>query len=441
MVLQGVAMIIPILKPLKFIEQAIHSALSHLLSKPQINNFIWLLSALVLGQHFNLSYIEKLLLKRKSDNAFSWFLSHAKLDLNVIWQALLTFAVHAFQIRGCSGYFIIDDTLEKHSKFCRFIHGVCTLYDHVTGGYVKGKCYVFLYFAVSDWIRFPIGWKIYVPERKTKYTLALELIDEALFKGFHCSYVLIDSWFAVAPFLDALHRKGVRYVCELKSNNKIWIACEGKSFKIGLKKFFRYCTFATKKMVFGLKTAGNEQEVKAKYRTSSATCQLCALDHPSVLVESWMEGVGEPKYLITNDLRLEAQAILDIHSWRWLIEEFFGDEKKLLDFEGARVRNKQAGAITVLTLSCADLLLSLEIFKHSQKGSQSRAITVSSMIAKMQEENIQILLEALRSGEKGNEIALKWLEVLREKGSRYRRQRKILCKLSEENLEENLMTG
>ena len=434
-------MIIPILKPLKFVEKAIVSALSDLLSKPQLRNLTWLLSSLILGQRFNLSHMERLLLKNKSDNAFSWFLSHAKLDPNAIWQALLDFAICAFQILGRSGYFIIDDTLEKHSKFCRFIHGVCTLYDHAAGTYVKGKCYVFLYFAINDKIRFPIGWKIYVPNCKKKYDLALELIDEALSKGFRCSYVLVDSWFAVAPFLDTLHSRGLRYVCELKSSNKIWAAYQKRTFKIGLGQFFKYCSFAAKKAIFGLQSPGSKKEVKAKYQTSAATCQLCALDHLSVLVESKIEERAKPKYLITNDLRLEAQSILETYSWRWRIEEFFGDVKKLLDFEGARVRNNQAGAITVLTLSCADLLLSLEIFKHSQKNSQSRAITVSSMLAKIQEENVQILVETLRSSENGGDVAMKWLNVLKKASSRYRRQEKRLCKLSEEDADEILMTG
>lgn len=128
---------------------------------------------------------------------------------------------------------------------------------------MQGKCFVFLYFAVNDKIRFPIGWKIYVPNQKTKYTLALELIDEALAKGFRCSYVLVDSWFAIAPFLNALTSKKLRYVCELKNNNKIWASAEGKPFKLGLKQFFRYCTFAIKKTVFGLKTEGDHREVKA----------------------------------------------------------------------------------------------------------------------------------------------------------------------------------
>ncbi len=300
---------------------------------------------------------------------------------------------------------------------------------------------MFLYFAVNDKIRFPIGWKVYVPNQKTKYTLALELIDEALANGFRCSYVLVDSWFAIAPFLDELTRKGLLYACELKSNNKIWVAAEGKPFKLGLKRFFSYCSFATKKTVFGLKTEGDNREVKAKYRTSSATCQLCALDHQTVLVESQMDGARDSKYLITNDLRLEAQAILENYSWRWLIEEFFGDEKKLLDFEGARVRNYQAGAITVLTLSCADLLLSLEIFELSRKDSQSRALTVSSMIAKVQEKNVQTLLAALEEAEGENQVASKWLEVLSKRSARYRRQRRELYKLSEENAEEVCMTG
>jgi len=432
-------MIIPILKPVRFIENAIRSSLSEILSKPQLNNFIWLLSAIILGQKFNLSHIQNLLLGRKSDNAFSWFLSHSKIDLRQVWQALLLYAIKSFGIVNFSGRFILDDTIAKHSKFCRFIQGACSLYDHSTGAYVQGKCFVFLYFAVNDKIRFPIGWKVYVPNQKTKYTLALELIDEALANGFRCTYVLVDSWFAIAPFLDALTHKKLLYVCELKNSNKIWAVGDGKPFKLGLKQFFRYCTFATKKTVFGLRTEGDNREVKAKYRTSSATCQLCALNHRTVLVESWMEGAKDPKYLITNDLRLEAQAVLENYSWRWLIEEFFGDEKKLLDFEEARVRNYQAGSITILTLSCADLLLSLEIFKLSQTNSQSRTLTFSSMITKIQEENVQILLAALDKTE-GDLIATKWLGVLSKKGERYRRRRRELWKLSEEE-PEIYMTG
>jgi hypothetical protein len=206
--------ITPILKPIQFVESAIHSCLSKLFSKPQLSNFIWLVSAIILGQRFSLSHIENLLLGRKSDNAFSWFLSRSKIDLQKVWQALLLHAIQTFGAAGCSGRFIVDDTIAKNSKFCRFIEGVCSLYDHSTGAYVKGKCFVFLYFAVNDKIRFPIGWKIYVPNQKTKYTLALELIDEALANGIRCSYVLVDSWFAVAPFLDVLNDKKLRYVLE-----------------------------------------------------------------------------------------------------------------------------------------------------------------------------------------------------------------------------------
>ncbi len=434
-------MIIPVLEPVRFVKNALHSCLSQLLSKPQLQNFIWLVSAIILGQKFNLSHIQDLLLGRKSDNAFSWFMSHSKIDLKKTWQALLLHAIHTFGTIGCRGRFILDDTIAKNSKFCRFIEGACSLYDHATGAFVKGKCFVFLYFAVNDKIRFPLGWKVYVPNQKTKYTLALELIDEALANGFRCSYVLVDSWFAIAPFLDALDKKKLHYVCELKSNNKIWTIIKGRSFKFGLRQFFSCCSFAIKKAVFGLKTQGDGREVKGKYRTGSIICQLCALDHRTVLVESWMEGAKDPKYLITNDLRLDAQAILEHYSWRWLIEEFFGDEKKLLDFEGARVRNYQAGAVTVLTLSCADLLLSLEIFKISQTHSQSRSLTVSSMIAKIQEENVQLLLTALKGAEDGDRIATRWLEVLTKRSSRYRRQRRELCKLSEEEAEELLMAG
>lgn len=426
-------MIIPQVKPLKFVQDSISAALSSVVSKPQLENFILLISSLLLGQKFNLSFIQRLLLNRKSDNAFSWFLSHSKLDLQKIWMALLAYAIQEFNLKDCLGRFIIDDTLQKHCKFCQFIEGVSSLFDHTTGTYVKGKCFVFLYFAFNEKIRFPIGWKVYVPNGKTKYILALELINEALSNGFNCSIVLVDSWYAIAPFLDALDEKKLLYVAELKSNNKIWLSCEGRAFKFGLKQFFTYCDFATKKTVLGLKTEGKSDPVRVKYTTLSANCQLCALDHRTVVVQSEMEGAKEKKYLVTNGVRLEAQAILEKYSWRWLIEEFFGDEKKLLDFEGARVRNYQAGAITVLTLSCADLLLSLEIFRISQKDSQSRSLTVSSMIKKIQEDNVQELLNILADKDKGEKFVIKWLEVLKREGSKFRRQRKVLQELYQEN--------
>jgi SRSO17 transposase len=80
-----------------------------------------------------------------------------------------------------------------------------------SGSYVKGKCFVFLYFAISETIRFPIGWKVYIPKEKTKYTIALELIDEAIAEGFKSEIVLVDGWYAIAPFLGLCIKKAEIY--------------------------------------------------------------------------------------------------------------------------------------------------------------------------------------------------------------------------------------
>lgn len=132
-------MIVPILKPVPFVENAIRSCLSKLLSKPQLNNFVWLVSAIILGQRFNLSHIQNLLLGCRSVNALSWFLSHSKIDFEKVWHALLVHALQSFGVVGCVGQFIIDDTIAKNSKFCRFIEGACCLYDHSTGAYTIPK--------------------------------------------------------------------------------------------------------------------------------------------------------------------------------------------------------------------------------------------------------------------------------------------------------------
>ena len=66
---------------------------------------------------------------------------------------------------------------------------------------------------------------------------------------------------------------------------------------------------------------------------------------------------------------------------------------------------------------------------------------VSSMISRVQEENVQTLLTILADEGEGEYIAMKWLNVLKKKAERFRRQRREHIELQEENATEVCMFG
>ena len=88
-------------------------------------------------------------------------------------------------------------------------------------------------------------------ECKTKYTLAIEMLDWALQIGFPKCTVLADSWFGIGPFIKELSRLGLSYVVEIKKSYNVKTPCKelkltptGKKAKnqldlIGLPQYFK----------------------------------------------------------------------------------------------------------------------------------------------------------------------------------------------------------
>jgi hypothetical protein len=78
-----------------------------------------------------------------------------------------------------------------------------------------------------------------------------------------------------------------------------------------------------------------------------------------------------------------------------LIEEFFKNVKGFFGLEKACIRSEQAGALTLMLVSFADLLLSIQLWKNVHESSEKKLLTVSAIIAKAEYENISNLLEIL----------------------------------------------
>ena len=213
------------------------SFLTPALTNSQFQNLTLIATALVLGSNFNLSEISRMWLKEKSVSTLSEFLSDAKFSTNEMMHLYILQMIDMYNIHN--GFFIIDDTMKHHSKFCKWIHGSSFIFDHAVNANLNATCLVFLYYSDGALIKFPICFRIFYQEKskmpwrrhktikhKTKYDLAVEMMEWAMGKGFPKCTVLADSWFGIGPFVKQLKRLELSYILEIKSNYKVKINCK-----------------------------------------------------------------------------------------------------------------------------------------------------------------------------------------------------------------------
>jgi hypothetical protein len=440
---------LPCAKQIPFIVCGL-SFLQTAMTNIQYQNLTLIASALVLGSKFNLTEISLMWLKEKSVSALSEFLSDAKFSTDEMQHLYLLRTMHLYNIT--SGYFIVDDTMLHHSKFCKWIHGVSFLFDHALGATLKTRCVVFLYFNDGKGQKFFIDFRIFYQEdskmpwyrkgkyvHKKKYELAIEMIEGALNKGFAACMVLADSWYGIEPFVKELRRLKLSYILEITTKNKVKIDRQEpkltptgklakKQFELkNLKEFFKMiasyqiCGFAANK------ETGKKEKVL--YYTKISTVRLNAIAGKQRLVESFDPIKETTKYLLTNELTWEATKIISVYSYRWVIEEFFRNAKQLTDMEGATIRSEQGVTLALYLVSWIDSLLHYENYKRSTAGKLTKeSLTIPSIVRQLQYENLMAVLDRVQNEE---EFVSKWLDVTRKNINRNRRENSELILMEE----------
>lgn len=445
----NIKMRLPCAKPLAFIITGL-SFLKPGLTNIQFDNMTLVATALVLGSGFNLSRISRMWLEDKVVSTLSYFLSDAKF---YVPELQLLYAKRIQQVYDIKeGYFLIDDTMKHHSKFCKWIHGVFVLYDHAVGTNLKATCIVFLYYSDGSLIKFPIAFRIYYQETskmlwqrgkkrqyKTKYDLATQMLEWALKMGFPKSIVLADSWFCMGPFIKDLKRLELSYIIEVKSNYTVRVASKepkltpkGRLAKkqydqVALPEFFKpLCSVAKYGFAADQKT-GKVQKVL--YHTKIKTLRMNSIVGKHRVVESIDPTKQTTKYLLTDQLTWEAGKILAIYNNRWVIEEFFRNAKQLTDMEGVTIRSEQGVATALCLVSWIDFLLHFENYKQSTAGKLPKeSLTIPSIVRRAQYENLQAVIERVKR-EEG--FLQKWLAVEEKNIFKQRKRRKELVLLDE----------
>ena len=413
------------------------SFLQPALTNIQFQNMTMIATALILGARFNLSEINRMWLKEKSVSALSEFLSDAKFSTDEMQMLHLLEMRDACGVTG--GYFPIDDTMKRHTTFCKWIHRAQLLFDHALGTNTKATCIVFLYYSDGLCLKFPLNFRIYYQkqsstpwrkragfEYKTKNELALELLKWALDAGFPKCTVLADSWFGVETFVKGLRKLELSYAIEIKDTLKVRMKPKApklaKTGKLCKKQYDLVTLAGFFENVAETKACGFAAEKKARvlYHAKIANVRLNSIPGVNRVVESIDPQKKTTKYLITNELTWEATKIISTYGYRWVIEEFFRNAKQLSDMEGASLRSEQGVTTALCLVSWIDSLLHLENFKRSTaENAKKEPLTAQSIVRRIQCENMEAFVDRVVSDD---QFVEKWFSVEKERISRKRKK-------------------
>jgi len=450
-IFKGKQMKIPCAKQLPFVLYGL-SFLQPALTSIQFENLTLIATALILGARFNLSEISYMWLKEKAISTLSEFLSDSKFSTYEMQQLYIMQILSKYKIRR--GYFIIDDTMKHHTKFCMWIHGVSVIFDHVFGTNLKATCIVFLYYSDGMNKKCVVDCRIFYKENthmpwcrgkkyvhKTKYDLAIEMINNAIDNGFPACTVLADSWYGIEPFIKQLKKLQLSYVLEVSTKNTVRVSCiDPKLTPTGklAKKQYDLKTFKDLFMMI-LKTdicgfAGDDDsgtKDKVIYHAKTANVILNSIPGKHRLVESYCSTKNTTKYLITNQLTWDAAKILSTYFHRWVIEEFFRNAKQLLDMEGASIRSEQGITLTLYLVSWIDFLFHNENATSGTSGELTKeSLTIPSIVRRLKYENMLAFLDRVQNDE---EYVNRWLKITREHINRKRKRNKKLVILDMPN--------
>ena len=416
------------------------------LTRIQFENVTLIATALVLGSGFNLSMMSRMWLKAKCVSTLSYFFSDAKIDTNDLQTRYVKHALTVYHV--VCGYFIIDDTLNHHTRLCRWIHGVCVLFDHTLHTNLKAVCIVVLYYSDGVLIKFPVCFRIYDKEGgsrlpwqrhttwtyKKKYLLAAEMLEWATGLGFPGSLVLADSWYGIGPFIKALKRLKLSYVLEIQAKYTVRTPCATPKLT-PTGRLAKHQVETTKLPAFfaGVSTVtrcGFERDLETGqarhvlYHLKIATVHVTSIAGKHRLVESVDPSTHSTKYLLTNELTWDATKIVAAYSCRWVIEEFFRNAKQLTDMEGAMLRSEQGVTLALCLVFWLDFLLHRENATLVTAGKLSQGSrTIPSIVRQAQYTNLEVFVGKIQQDP---EFVTRWLEVEKSYVNRSRKSRKEL---------------
>jgi len=229
-----------------------------------------------------------------------------------------------------SGCILVDDML-MHKPWTKVNDIVCWHYDHVSQRMEKGILMLNFHYTDDTGVSIPLGYEIITKTedkwseeyqkyvKKSLFSKNEIMQDKLQILHYHNEvkyrYVLFDKWFASTKNLvfieDELKKK---FVCPIKSNRKIALTLEERNKG-------KYVNISTIDIEGG----------------SSRLIYLEGYKKPLRLIKQVVKNGDDGEsiylYLVTNDIDLSFNEVLEIYKKRWKIEEYHKSLKQNLKIE------------------------------------------------------------------------------------------------------------
>ena len=208
----------------------------------------------------------------------------------------------------------------------------------------------------------------------------INMLRRAIKRGFDFEYVLFDSWFfskEILASIESFHSRSIKLIAMVKMNKTLYRDClDDKELKANeLRKKYRGKSKRSRKF--------NARYIKVPVWYDNRRVNLFFIRIGSG---------GKWKCMITNDLSLNFNKLMETYHIRWSIEVFYKDAKQYLQLGRCQCNNfdSQVGAATLAMMQYIMLLL----YKQMHYG-QSLGSIFDLLGTQAQQENISRYLMEL----------------------------------------------
>ena len=236
------------------------------------------------------------------------------------------------KIQNDDGVLSLDDMVSE-KPYTDESSIICWHYSHAKNRLVKGSNIITMMVRYGD-VSLPVGYDVIqkdihysdIKTKKEKRRASISknayfrsLIGWAVTNCIQFKHILADSWYASKENMNYIHNELKKlFIFGIKSNRGIAMSEDDK--KNGLYQ--------------QLKDSSLEDGVPAKV-------YLKDILFPVLLMKEAFtheDGGTAVRYLVTNDLSLDARQILDLYKKRWSIEEYHKSVKQNASFEKSPTR-------------------------------------------------------------------------------------------------------